>query len=151
MEFTTTTNAIYNGYISSGGNEFTIKTGAGTVQPATTTGNGGTVPITYTGMAGDGMTTYINPNTFTLPNNGGLNGQYFTFPAVPDLDALQEGIFDIKGGKIIIKKIKVTQEQIDESEDWDTFEGKSSKEEDEVSSEDRQEREYFCAGEEREV
>lgn len=75
-----------------------------------------------------------------LPNNGnmpwigdipnwGIGGEPF-YPAippitpqpyyqpikvVPDLESLEEGVHEIPGGKIIIKKIKVTEEQLDEA------------------------------------
>lgn len=44
---------------------------------------------------------------------GGLNTPYQYIPLPPDLSQLEEGVHDIPGGKIIIKKIKVTEEQLD--------------------------------------
>jgi hypothetical protein len=39
----------------------------------------------------------------------------YPFPTKPDLDQLEEGEHDIPGGKIIIKKIKVTDKQVEEA------------------------------------
>jgi hypothetical protein len=145
------TNAI-NNYFSYNG--YPVST-----YPNTVTTNAITTTVVDTGTWTVPDGNYMTPsgydtaagNTFTLPNitvapNIISNGQYFTFP--PNLDALQEGVFDIKGGKIIIKKIMVTQEQIDDSdeEEDNVLEGKII--EDETSS---QELEYLCASEEREI
>lgn len=51
----------------------------------------------------------VNPPPFApavFPSTGQIK-------IVPDLEQLEEGVHDIKGGKIIIKKIKITEEQIE--------------------------------------
>lgn len=65
------------------------------------------------------------PTNITTSNWFGTIGQYDTTtggyafppltPALLDLDSLEEGIYDIKGGKIIIKKIKVTEEELEDA------------------------------------
>jgi len=40
---------------------------------------------------------------------------YQPIKVVPDLESLEEGVHDIPGGKIIIKKIKITEEQLDDA------------------------------------
>jgi hypothetical protein len=88
--------------------------------------NGNTVPngniLPY---VGDGPYPYVGDP----PYNGGEiypplpqqpwppNGIVFppqtgTIKIVPDLEQLEEGVHDIKGGKVIIKKIKITEEQL---------------------------------------
>jgi hypothetical protein len=52
------------------------------------------------------------PNIFTWPPNG---FQYNPIPGPPNLDSLEEGVHDIKGGKIIIKKIMVSEEELEEA------------------------------------
>ena len=64
----------------------------------------------------------------TIPNSGGIFPNPFVytpppfspqpFPpikVVPDLESLEEGTHDIPGGKIIIKKIKITEEQLEKA------------------------------------
>jgi hypothetical protein len=69
----------------------------------------------------------VIPNGFITPNYVGpfkmadYQGPFNVGPLyppilmIPDLDLLEEGVHDIKGGKIIIKKIKVTEAQLDEA------------------------------------
>lgn len=57
----------------------------------------------------------IYPNPF-IPYNPPIAPQPWPpIKVVPDLEQLEEGTHDIPGGKIIIKKIKVTEEQLDEA------------------------------------
>ena len=76
-----------------------------------------------------GDDTYNVPITTpnTVPNDSGLYipgyilqpqpfiTNYPPISIVSDLDLLEEGVYDIKGGKILIKKIKVTEEQLDQA------------------------------------
>ena len=104
----------------------------------------------------------IIPGTTTIPNTGGLYPNIFPIPTpnnVPteynippapapiDLDSLEEGIHDIKGGKIIIKKIKVTEEELDAALE-ETLGHEPSPEE---KSALREELEKIAASEEREI
>jgi hypothetical protein len=65
----------------------------------------------------------IWPNTLpnTMPSIGGWTWppNEFQYPPVvpmpPDLDALEEGVHPIKGGKIIIKKIMVEDSEMDKA------------------------------------
>jgi len=64
-----------------------------------------------------------------VPNSGGIYPNPFIpynpppvapqpwppIKIVPDLESLEEGTHDIPGGKIIIKKIKITEEQLEEA------------------------------------
>lgn len=52
------------------------------------------------------------PNEWTSGGLGGLQTPW-QFPIKPALELLEEGTHDIPGGKIIIKKIMVTEEQLD--------------------------------------
>lgn len=85
--------------------------------------------ITITGTT-TGTTTVPNTSGYTYfyPNDFGVGGgqwgniEKWQFPDVSpfietpiDLDTLEEGIYDIKGGKVIIKKIKISEEQSKEA------------------------------------
>ncbi len=59
----------------------------------------------------------IYPNPF-IPYNPPFVPQPTEWPPIkikPDLEQLEEGTHDIPGGKIIIKKIKVSEEQLEEA------------------------------------
>jgi len=58
----------------------------------------------------NGIWTSPTPN---LPGTGKI--EFVPYPVKPDLEQLEEGVHDIKGGKVIIKKIKITEEQLDEA------------------------------------
>lgn len=49
----------------------------------------------------------------TTPNLGGVYPPPIPIKIIPDLESLEEGVHDIPGGKIIIKKIKVTEQELD--------------------------------------
>ena len=66
---------------------------------------------------------------------------------IPDLESLEEGVHDIPGGKVIIKKIKVTEEELEKAIE-DTLGPEVSEEE---KAKVKQELEDMAASEEREV
>lgn len=70
-----------------------------------------------------------------------------TIKIVPDLELLEEGVHDIKGGKVIIKKIKITEEQIEEALEEEI----GHKPTDEEKQKLHQDLEQIAASEEREV
>ncbi len=66
---------------------------------------------------------------------------------IPDLELLEEGVHDIKGGKVIIKKILITEEQIEEALE----EKIGHKPTDEEKQKLHEDLEQIAASEEREV
>jgi hypothetical protein len=120
---------------------------SGYVQEVTTTG----LPTTFT------TTGYVFPQSNgtiwsgdQIPINPFPQPQppwSFPIPVKPDFDQLEEGEHDIPGGKIIIKKIKVTDQQIEQALD-EVMGDKASPEE---KSKIRKEIEDYAASEEREV
>lgn len=83
-------------------------------------------------------------NTPAIPN---LPPQYIPFTIKPDLEQLEEGVHDIKGGKIIIKKIMVTEEQLDKALEEELGHEPDANEKAEL----RKELEELSASEEREI
>lgn len=68
-------------------------------------GGNQTVPVPF-------MPAYGDPTPGFVGGFPGI-GQYPPIKIVPNLEDLEEGVHDIPGGKIIIKKIKVTEDQLD--------------------------------------
>jgi len=106
MQQMTTTEALPNqitttGYIFPNGSNIWI--GDPYVNPWDNTGGGNVFPP-------------LNPSPLPqTPWPYPLNPSVFPYPTKPDLDQLEEGEHDIPGGKIIIKKIKVTDKQVEEA------------------------------------
>lgn len=120
-------------------------------------------------LTSNGSWQYTIPNTWSpnlpyigdLPSNNGwpvINPPPFapapivypltgTIKIIPDLELLEEGVHDIKGGKVIIKKIKITEEQIEEALEEEI----GHKPTDEEKKQLHQDLEQIAASEEREV
>lgn len=108
---------------------YTITTSTTTTEALPNSSGYVTIPNSNSGFAGGNSGIFIGGNTWPnsgmpyigdpVPNAGG--GFIFPpmqpqpFKIVPDLESLEEGVHDIPGGKVIIKKIKITEKQLDDA------------------------------------